>query len=36
MHDLLSSDNKRIEVKFSTVLKKCKSTISEDNLINQA
>ncbi|HHT38119.1 MAG TPA: hypothetical protein GXZ95_01735 [Mollicutes bacterium] len=34
-YDLLSSDNKRIEVKFSTVLKKCKSTISEDNLINQ-
>lgn len=34
-YDLLTSDNKKIEVKFSTVLKKCNSTITEENIIDQ-
>lgn len=32
-YDLKSKDNKKIEVKFSTVLKKCSSTITKKNLI---
>lgn len=34
-YDLLTKDNKKIEVKFSTVLRKCDSTITVDNMIDQ-
>lgn len=34
-YDLLSSDNKKIEVKFSTVLSSCESIITFDNVIEQ-
>lgn len=34
-YDLLTDDNRRIEVKFSTVLKKCVSTIDDKNIVNQ-
>lgn len=34
-YDLLTKDNKKIEVKFSTVLKKCNSTITKENVIKQ-
>lgn len=33
-YDLSSNDNKKIEVKFSTVLKSCNSNITEENLIS--
>lgn len=34
-YDLSDSENNRIEVKFSTVMKKNKSTITEENVIQQ-
>lgn len=34
-YDLLREDRKKIEVKFSTVLKKCPEQITEENLISQ-
>lgn len=34
-YDLLSNDNKKIEVKFSRVLKKCNAQITEKNVIQQ-
>ena len=34
--DLLSKDNEKIEVKFSTVLKKCSKQITAKNVIEQA
>ncbi len=34
-YDLLTIDNKKIEVKFSTVLKKCRTVITKENAIKQ-
>lgn len=34
-YDLLTNENEKVEVKFSTVLKKCRQQITEKNLIEQ-